>query len=186
MPTVSRAEPTDAELVGADFTALFDRHAIPIHRFIARRVGGQLADDLLAETFLVAFERRGRYDRTRTDARPWLYGIANNMVRRHRREEVTQYRAWARTGIDPVETDCHADQVTARVDAGTQSKRLAAVLAELPPEHRDVLLLFSLADLSYPEIAEALGIPLGTVRSRLHRARAAVRTALTDTSGARP
>ena len=168
------------------FAAIFERYFAQIHQYLARRVSDRTADDLAAEVFVVAFAQRQRYDLARDCARPWLYGIANNMVRRHRREEVTQYRAWARTGIDPVETDCHADQVTARVDAGTQSKRLAAVLAELPPEHRDVLLLFSLADLSYPEIAEALGIPLGTVRSRLHRARAAVRTALTDTSGARP
>jgi RNA polymerase sigma-70 factor (ECF subfamily) len=169
---------TDADLVNDDFAALFDRHAAAVHRYLARRVGRVIADDLLAQTFLVAFERRTRYDRSRPDARPWLYGIATNLLRRHHRDEVRQYQAWARTGVDPVLVECPADRIADRVDADARSAPLAAALAALRPADREVLLLFAWGELSYAEIADALGIPVGTVRSRLSRARAAVRTAL--------
>ena len=175
---------SDAALVDADFAALFDRHAAAIHRYLARRVGTTVADDVLGQTFLIAYERRGSYDRTRPDARPWLYGIAGNLVRRHQRDEVRQYQALARTGVDPV-LECHASRVADRVDAGAWSRDLAAALADLAPPDRDVLLLFAWAQLSYPEIAAALDIPVGTVRSRLHRARGAVRAALPALTGLR-
>jgi RNA polymerase sigma-70 factor (ECF subfamily) len=174
MPTT---DADDGELIDTDFGALFDRHAIAVHRYLARRIGTTAADDLLAQTFLVAFERRSGYDRARPDARPWLYGIATNLLRRHHREEVRQYRAWARTGTDPV-AEGPADRVVDRVDAGAWSGRLAAALARLKAPDRDVLLLFAWAAFSYEEIAQALTIPMGTVRSRLHRARAAMRAAL--------
>jgi RNA polymerase sigma-70 factor (ECF subfamily) len=170
---------SDADLIDTDFGALFDRHAVAVHGYLARRIGVTAADDLLAQTFLVAFERRSNYDRARPDARPWLYGIATNLLRRHHREEVRQYRAWARTGVDPVD-DGHADRVADRVDAGAWSSHLATALARLKAPDRDVLLLFAWESLSYDEIAQALNIPVGTVRSRLHRARAAVRAALPD------
>src|ERR1700704_4127659 len=81
----SRAEPDR-------FASLFDRHAPYIHRYLARRVGRQAADDLVAETFLVAFRKRASYDGRCRDARPWLYGIATNLVAQHRREEARQFR----------------------------------------------------------------------------------------------
>jgi len=171
---------SDADLIDNDFGALFDRHAVAVYRYLARRIGVTAADDLLAQTFLVAFERRSNYDRARPDARPWLYGIATNLLRRHLREEVRQYRAWARTGIDPVVAEGHADRVADRVDASAWSGNLATALARLKAPDRDVLLLFAWGSLSYEEIAQALDIPVGTVRSRLHRARAAVRAALPD------
>jgi RNA polymerase sigma factor (sigma-70 family) len=177
---------TDAELIDSAFAELFDRHAVAVHRYLARRIGPTTADDLLAQTFLVAFEGRAGYDRARPDARPWLYGIATNLLRRHRRDEVRQYDAWARTGVDPTaapNTECHADRVAERADAEMKSPRLAAALAELKTPDRDALLLFAWCDLSYAEIAVALDIPVGTVRSRLNRARAIVRRALPDFEG---
>ncbi|MGW5472535.1 RNA polymerase sigma factor, partial [Streptomyces chartreusis] len=72
------------------FAALFDRHADAVHRYAARRLGGEVADDLVAETFTTAFQQRHRYDPARgagADARPWLFGIATNLVGRHRRAE---------------------------------------------------------------------------------------------------
>jgi RNA polymerase sigma-70 factor (ECF subfamily) len=176
--SVRGIQATDADLVVRDFAALFDRHATAVHRYLARRIGRTIADDLLAQTFLVAFERRTRYDRSRPDARPWLYGIATNLLRRHHRDEVRQYQAFARTGVDPVLVECPDDRIVERVDADAWSLPLAAALAELRTGDREVLLLFAWGELSYAEIADALGIPIGTVRSRLNRARSIVRRAV--------
>ena len=159
------------------FAMLYDRHAAPIHRFAARRLGDQMADDVVAETFLAAFRRRKRYDLRRAEARPWLYGIAANVMGKHRRAEVRMLRAFARTGADPV-AGGHADRVDSRVAAAAVQRDLAAALAALPAADRDVLLLIAWADLSYEETAAALRIPVGTVRSRLNRARRKVREAL--------
>jgi RNA polymerase sigma-70 factor (ECF subfamily) len=167
---------TDAELVVDGFAVLFDRHATPIHRYLSRRAGANLADDLLSQTFLTAFERRDSYDRSRPDARPWLFGIATNLLNRRTRDEVRQYRAWARSGVDPVTSD-HAPRVVDRVDAAAGAARIAGALAELPDTDREAVLLSAWAHLTYPEIAAALDIPVGTLRSKLHRARATLRAA---------
>ena len=84
------------------FTVLFRRHAPYIQRYLVRRLGQDAADDIVAETFLLAFRQRDSYDLTRADARPWLYGIPTNLIGRHRRAETGLYRALARTGADPV------------------------------------------------------------------------------------
>ena len=165
------------------FAALFDRHAPYIHRYLARRVGRQAADDLVAETFLAAFRKRRRYDVTRSDARPWLYGIATNLVGQHRREEIRQYRLHQAAGVDPKLPD-HADRVVADVTAQSARVLLAEALAGLLGGDRDVLVLIAYEDLNYEEVALALGIPVGTVRSRLHRARAQLRQALMGTDAA--
>src|SRR5690242_10860594 len=158
------------------FGALFDRHAPAISRYIARRLGPDAAEDLVAETFLAAFRRRGRYDAAQADARPWLYGIATRLIGRHRRDEVRFFRAIARTGVDPA-AEPVADQVTDRVAAQAARRELAAALAGLSRGQRDVLLLVA-SGLGYQEAALALGVPAGTVSSRLVRARRKVREAL--------
>jgi len=165
------------------FTALFRRHAPYIQRYVVRRVGQDAADDIVAETFLLAFRQRGSYDPTRADARPWLYGIATNLIGRHRRAEIRLYRALARTGADPV-TESFTDRSDDRVSASMASRRLAATLARLSDELRDTLLLVAWGDLSYDETATALGIPIGTVRSRMSRARSSLRRSLGDTNPA--
>ena len=137
------------------------------------------ADDIVAETFLLAFRQRDPYDAARADARPWLYGIATHLIGRHRRAEIRLYRALARTGADPV-TEPFTDRVDDRVSAGHASRQLAAALARLSAELRDTLLLAAWSDLSYEEIAAALGVPVGTVRSRLSRARGKLRQSLGD------
>jgi RNA polymerase sigma-70 factor (ECF subfamily) len=164
------------------FTVLFCRHAPHIQRYVVRRLGQDEADDIVAETFLLAFRQRDSYDLTRADARPWLYGIATNLIGRHRRAEIRLYRALARTGVDPV-TEAFTDRVDDQVSAGTASRRLAAGLARLPEELRDTLLLVAWGDLSYAEAATALGVPVGTVRSRVSRARSKLRQTL---GGANP
>jgi RNA polymerase sigma-70 factor (ECF subfamily) len=159
----SRSEP-------AHFGAIFDRHAAEIHRYVTRRLGDGLADDIVSETFLVAFRKRARYSTDRRSARPWLYGIAGNLIGRHRRTEVRAYRALARTGEDPV-AESYADRVEAKVTAESTREELAGALAGLSAGDREVLLLIAWGDLSYEEVAQAMSIPVGTVRSRLNRAR---------------
>ena len=166
------------------FGGIFDRHAPAIYRYIARRLGPDTADDLLAETFLVAFRRRGRYDGAHPDARPWLYGIATRLVSRHRRDETRFFRAIARTGIDPV-SEAVEGQIVDRVAAQAARKELAGALARLSQAQRDVLLLVA-NGLSYTEAGLALGLPAGTVSSRLARARRVVREALAGADPARP
>ncbi|MEU6750511.1 sigma-70 family RNA polymerase sigma factor, partial [Spirillospora sp. NPDC046719] len=169
-------EPTDAALIAASrsdperFAALFRRHAPAIMRYTVRRLGQDPAEDIVAETFLVAFRRRAAYDAERPDARPWLYGIATNLIRRHRRAEVRALRALARGGTDPV-TEPFTDAVEDRVHAGASSQALAGAIAALPAAQREVLLLVTWAGLTYDEVAEALGVPSGTVRSRKNRIR---------------
>jgi len=163
------------------FAAIFDRYAGQIYRYVARRLGSTAADDIVADVFLTAFDRRGRYHTAQASARPWLYGITTKLISRHRRSEARMYRALARTGVDPV-ADLDVDRVASAVSAAAAGRQLAAALAELSQGDRHVLLLFAWADLRYEEIATALGIPIGTVRSRLHRARTTLRKALGDTN----
>jgi RNA polymerase sigma factor (sigma-70 family) len=165
------------------FAVLFDRHAPHIHRYLARRAGRQVADDLVAETFLTAFAKRDRYDLGYSDARPWLYGIATNLVGQQRRDEARQYRI-RRGAVAEPEVPDHADRVAAGVTAQTMRALLDAALAALPAGDRDVLLLIAWEQLTYQEVSRALAIPAGTVRSRLHRARTKVRQALAGTDAA--
>jgi RNA polymerase sigma-70 factor (ECF subfamily) len=164
------------------FAGLYDRHAPVLHRYVARRLGDGAADDIVADTFLDAFRKRHRYDLSVTDARPWLYGIAANLIGKHGRAEVRMLRAYARTGADPVLagsfTASQADEADSRVSSAAVRRELAAALAALPAGDRDVLLMVAWADLSYAEVAASLRIPVGTVRSRLHRARTRIRAAL--------
>jgi RNA polymerase sigma-70 factor (ECF subfamily) len=159
------------------FARVFDRHHAEIHGFASRRIGASLADDVAAETFLIAFDRRRRYDLAHPDARPWLYGIASNLIARHHRAEVRRYRALARAGVAE-QLDGLTEQAADRVDAEAIRARLAAALAEIDERDREVLLLVAWAQLSSEEAARALGIRPGTARSRLHRARKKTRAAL--------
>jgi RNA polymerase sigma factor (sigma-70 family) len=161
------------------FAALYDRYAAQLYRYAYQRVGPQAAEDVVADTFLAAFGQRASYDLDRPDARPWLFGILTRKLARHHRQERAAYRALARSAPDTV-VDGPADQVAARVTAAAARGQLASALARLAAVDRDVLLLFGWGQLSYDEIATALGIPLGTVRSRLNRARRKVRAALGD------
>jgi len=158
---------------------LFRRHAAGISRYVTRRLGPQLAEDIVADTFLTAFRARSRYDPGRADAAPWLYGIAANLIRRHRRDEIRWLRALARTGYDPI-VQSAADLVDARLTADAAGLAVAAALAKLSAGQREVVLLVMWAELTYDQAAEALGVPTGTVRSRMNRARRQLRASLAD------
>jgi RNA polymerase sigma-70 factor (ECF subfamily) len=163
------------------FAALFDRYSGMLYRYVSRRLGPESAEDMVGETFLVAFSRRDRYDLAHHDARPWLFGIITKLISRHHRAEAARYRALRRSPVDgPVEGP--ADRVAAGVTASATRPVLAEALAGLPRRDLDVLLLVAWGDLAYEEVARALDIPVGTVRSRLNRARRKVRAALGDTN----
>jgi RNA polymerase sigma factor (sigma-70 family) len=159
------------------FAEIFRRHAPDIKRYVARRLGSQAAEDVVAETFLAAFRQRARYDMARPSARPWLYGIATNLMGRHARQEVRQLRALERSGVDPV-TASFTDQVDRQVTAEAFGPQLARALAAMPRGRRDALLLVAWGDLSYAEVAQALDVRIGTVRSRINRARTQLRREL--------
>jgi RNA polymerase sigma factor (sigma-70 family) len=166
--------------MGTSFDEAFRREFGAIHRYARRRAGRDAADDISAATFAAAYAAWPRFDHARP-LRPWLYGIATNLLRRHHRDEERKLRAYARTGVDPVGGDDETD-VVQRLDADLQRRVLASALAELRPDERDVLLLHVWAELADEEIAAALAIPLGTVKSRLHRVRGRLRNLL-DANG---
>jgi RNA polymerase sigma factor (sigma-70 family) len=159
------------------FTAIYDLYFHDIYRYVAGRLDSQAADDIAAETFLVAFGQRDRFDPQRGSLRPWLFGIATNLVARHRRKEARRYTALARQWPEP-SAECVQDRVVDAVAAERLRPLLAKALAALPPGERDVVLLVALGQLNHEEVAQALGISAGTVGSRLSRARTRLRDAI--------
>lgn len=158
------------------FATIYDRHFAGVYRYVASRLGPDAAEDLAAETFLAAFCDRSRFDPARGEVRPWLYGIATNLVGMHRRTERRRYRTLARAAAQPAAAS-DEERALARVSAQVLRGRPAEVLAVLPAGDRDVLLLVAVGGLSYEEVSQALSIPPGTVGSRLNRARGRVRKA---------
>ena len=151
------------------FGAIFDRHFDAIYRYLARRVGRERAEDLASQTFTVAFERRSGFRLDVGDARPWLYGIATKLLANDRRSEQRLLVTLAQLAAEP-RTDVAPTSMVVDAEGG-----VAGVLAKLDPAQRDVLFLHVWAGLSYEEIASSLGVALGTVSSRLSRARASLR-----------
>jgi len=167
---VSDADLIQSSLVDARaFASIFDRHFRAIFRFLRGRVGGQLAEDLASETFVVAFARRSSYDQSRDDARPWLYGIAVNLLREHRRAEERRLRAYLRVPV----VGSAAEEPGEHLDPD-----VSAALLELSHEERNLILLLTWADLTYEQLGEALGLPIGTIRSRVSRVRSKLRDRL--------
>ncbi|MCC6831538.1 MAG: RNA polymerase sigma factor [Thermoleophilia bacterium] len=175
--------PTDEQLLarsGRDpeaFGNLVDRHSGALHRYVARRLGPEDAEDLVSEVFVTAHRMRDRFDPGRGAVRPWLFGIATNLVHRHRRAEARRLEALARlagrAAADP-------DEPEPRTAA--ERAALAAALRRMRTEHRDALFLHAVAGLTIDEIGAAMGAPAGTVKAWLHRARAVGAEHLTHTT----
>ena len=166
------------------FEAIFRRYFGRIHQYLAARVGGKIADDLAAEVFTIAFAQRQRYDLARDCARPWLYGIATNLVGTYRRQEQRRYRALARAHAQGTAPSDDEDLVAERVSAAAAGPALATALARLSSGDRDVLLLVAIAGLDNQQVAQSLGVPYGTVCSRLSRARTRLRESFGGTNPA--
>jgi RNA polymerase sigma factor (sigma-70 family) len=174
-PDVSDAEAIRRSLVEPSaFGAIFDRHFGVLYKFLGVRVGWHDAEDLAAETLTIAFDRRSTFDLKREDARAWLFGIALNLVRSHARG-----RRRFSAAVRRVPLEAAAEEVTSALTGlKVAAEPLRRALADLDEESQTLLLLFACVDLSYAEIADVLQMPIGTVRSRLHRTRAVLRARL--------
>jgi RNA polymerase sigma factor (sigma-70 family) len=170
------------------FTAVFDRHFVAVHRYLARRAGRDRAEDLASQTFMVAFERRRTYRDGLGSARAWLLGIATNILREDYRSEQRLLSTITHLGNEQ-----WASAPGSAGGGGHEDYDLAGALSRLDVGQRDALLLHVWGELSYGEIAESLDIPIGTVRSRISRACASLRSDLpvrragrTNTTSAEP
>jgi RNA polymerase sigma-70 factor (ECF subfamily) len=164
------------------FEEIFARHWRAISGYLARRVGLDVGEELAAEVFVRAFDRRARFVPQDGNARPWLFGFAAQVLHDHRRRERRYTRALARLPVSPLGDPRAVDGLVP--DTGP----LIAALRRLPLATRETILLWVWADLSYEQIAQALGVPVGTVRSRIARGRSALAraTGRADSPSARP
>ena len=179
-------QPSDAAVIassledGKRFGEIFERHFPQIYSYVARRLGPEDAADVSGEVFATAFRRRLDYDPGRPEALPWLYGIATRLIGNHRHAERRRWLLLSRSVDGAWDPGAAFDDADARLDAQRLGPMVMDAIRRLSPGDRDALLLFAWADLSYEQIADALTIPIGTVRSRLHRARSALKGALEE------
>jgi RNA polymerase sigma factor (sigma-70 family) len=157
------------------FEEIFQRHYDSLLRYARQRIGHDIGEEIAERTMVIAFEQRESYDRRFPSAKGWLFGIATNLIRHHVRDEHTHLLALGRLPIDPDVADIVDAE---RLDAERERPVLADALARLSKADREAFLLSVLAGLTYPEIATAARVPLGTVRSRIHRARRQLREQL--------
>lgn len=150
--------------------AMFDQHAPAVFAFAARRLGRDLAQDVTADTFRIAVESVGAFDPDRGSARSWLIGIAANQIRRYWRTERRRLNALAR--VVAAEGDDPQSSAEERLDARRRLPKMLDAVAALPDVDRDLITMIAWEQMSYREAADALGIPVGTVASRLNRIRA--------------
>jgi RNA polymerase sigma factor (sigma-70 family) len=147
----------------ARFSLLYERHLRAVAVYLTRRVGIERAEDLTAEVFVRAFRARVSFRDEHETALPWLLGIAGHLVADHRRAERRRLAALQRYAV--------AARVTVQDDVAVLAPDLVRQLRRLPVADRDTLLLVVWGELSYEEAATALDVPVGTVRSRIARAR---------------
>lgn len=168
---VAMSLPSVVEGISADeFRVLYVETVDAIFGFLSRNVGPDLAEELTAQTFCEAWASRASFDTTRGSFRSWVFGIATHLMARHWRSESRRLRAFARHGTAAEDPD-GVESVSSRIDAQRTMPALADALARMRVEDRSIVLLWATEELSYAEIADALAIPVGTVRSRLSRAR---------------
>ena len=158
-------------LDSAEFIEMYDRCYRPVFAYVARRLGPDAAEEITSQTFAEAWASRNRYDPDRGSPIVWCLGIATNLIKKHNRAEVKQLRIYAATGFDPLEPGGSGDGLAERAAARDDLRAVASALAGMDRVTRDVVYLWAAADLSYEEIADTLSIRIGTVRSKLSRAR---------------
>jgi RNA polymerase sigma-70 factor (ECF subfamily) len=154
------------------FGALFERHARSVYNHCFRRTASWAdAEDLTSAVFVEAWRRRRDVDLIDESARPWLLGVANNVLRNHRRS-LRRYRAAVERLPSPGPQADPADDVAGRLADERQMNRVLGLVERLPRRDQEVLTLCAWSELTYQEAATVLDVPVGTVRSRLARARA--------------
>jgi len=177
---------SDAEIIAASlddpdcFGLLFERHFPAVFSYAVRSIGAVEGEEIASEVFVQAFSSRRRFDLSYRSARPWLLGIASNLVSTRYRSFERRNRAYRRALGRTGDTEEFESEVADRVDASSHSERVQAALAALRPPERTVVSLFVFGGLSYQEIAQVLDLREGTVKSRLSRGRANLRNALAD------
>jgi len=177
----AEVEPTDADVVRASvaqpelFETIFNRHHRRIWAYLARNGGRERADELAGDVFVAAFSYRDRYDAGRGSVVAWLYGIAANLNRTRFRRQARAARALVRVAAQGVPATSEIDDTLAALDGGSELARVRSAMAALPERDRELIVLVAWERLSYAEIADVLGLELGTVRSRLSRARRRLR-----------
>ena len=154
------------------FEEIFERHAASVWSYARRRIGADAAEDVVADAFLIAFTRRASFDPSYDSARPWLLGIATNLIRHRLRDERAHLAAVGKVS-EPSPIDEFDD--VSRFDAQRIRPVLVDALMLLSNDDRETFLLIALGELSYAEAALALDVPVGTVRSRMHRIRRVLR-----------
>jgi len=176
---------SDAELIEASvddpdaFGEIFERHHRAITAFCSARVGPDAGAELAAQVFVDAFRARARYEAVLDSALPWLYGFAANHLRRHHRTEQRRLRLGVRArAAVPVDDSDHTAASVHRADAERAWQTVGPAVADLPADLREPLLLHLWGQLTYDEVATALGVPIGTVRSRISRAKSRLRAAV--------
>lgn len=172
-----------------DLSRLYADHAETLFNYLARRVGRQIAEDLVAETFRTAIESHGTFDPDVGNSRAWLFGIATNLARRHWRTEAQRLRILSRRdlhgfgGGDPLLSV--ADGVAERLDAASDAALVADAVSELDPEDRELLILSTWERMNSREIGSILHLAPGAVRTRLHRIRQQLRTSINSSRSRR-
>jgi RNA polymerase sigma-70 factor (ECF subfamily) len=181
-----RPDSSDSEVIEgsltepACFEVIFDRHYERVYAFLVRAIGPDGAD-LAQDVFQIAFQDRERFRDDADSAKPWLFGIARNVLRRWYRTQSRRRRGWLHLPREEG-LDFTSDTVD-RLSAAAMRGEIRRALRVMPSHERDVLLLFALGDVTYEEIAEAIDVPVGTVRSRLHRARQRLKGLLHHSDG---
>ena len=169
------------------FTALYRRYERPVFGVLLRMAGGRraLAEEWLQEAFTRVWLGAGTHDPSRGEVRPWVYKIALNTARSElaRKRYRTPHVSIDAVGLDLPDYAAGEKGVAARLDEARQAEAVALALQELPGFMREVIVLRCSHELSFAEIALVTGAPQGTLKSRFHRAVAALREALARAEG---
>lgn len=162
------------------FTRMYEEHRRPIVRYLRRRLGDDAAEDAASEVFSRAFHARHDYQDQYGTPLPWLYGIATNVIAERRRAEHRRLKVLERLATQ------HAHSHPPPGEPAPLDPRLARALRRLTHDDRETLLLVAWGELSYEETAATLGVPVGTVRSRLSRVRRQLQDSATEVRDATP
>lgn len=186
MAVTATVDASDADVIASSlddpklFAPIFERHFAQIYRYLCQRTEPSAAEDLASDVFAIALNKRNKFVAQHDSALPWLYGIASRLLADQSRKRSRQATAYHKAGSqEPTETSPTSGALE-RIDAQSAARTLQPAIDALSERDQDILHLYAHGDLTYPQIAAALKIPVGTVRSRLHRIRKTLQKATTS------